>query len=141
MKLIDYSLDFADHFLDKFRPERLVDEEQVKREAGYKDRSRVQWLLDHTYLTEGGLEDLKEVFETVRGEKAVHAYIDLVNRRVPRRVSVSTVSNNINMVKVGLEKMLKLALHERRSNSGIKYRVYEKGNIVVAEAIPAVVGR
>jgi hypothetical protein len=127
----------VDRRLDRFRVDLFVDQEQVRREEGYKDSERVQWLLNNIYLTEGGLDDLGLVYENVRGRKAGGAYFARFKGNIPARTSVSVESSNLEIVRFILEKRLKLNLHERNCNAGVRYRVYEKGGLVIAEAVPA----
>ena len=127
---------------DKLRPELKVNPEIVEREERLKheDSNRLNWLLEHTYLTEGGLEELKEHpnFKPRGYYISYFAHEKGKNRR-HRKVRVEYKGGNINsdVSKANAENQLKYDLHLRGANAGVFYRIYGDGEKIVAEAVPA----
>lgn len=127
------------------RPELPINPEILDREKRFneQDPSRESWLLSHTYLCEGDLEELKRhpEFDAIRQRitKIITYYEFPQKKKGPcKRVIVSIpLSSNKEEDMNLIENKLKLDLHSRGSNAGVFYRRYQKSNVLYAEAIPA----
>ena len=127
------------------RPELPISPEILDREKRFnkQDSSRESWLLSHTYLCEGDLEELKRhpEFDAAR-QKITHIityYSIPPKKKGPcKRVIVSIPLSSDKEDDMDLiENKLKLDLHSRGCNAGVFYKRYEKKEVLYAEAIPA----
>jgi len=134
-----------DKAADYFRPELLVRPEIVARENEFMehDDGRLAWVLNHVYLTPGGLEDLKKHpdYKPI-GESFRFAYFaSNPNEKRCRHKKVSfevIVGNDTeDSWRVLIESFLKNNLHNRGCNAGVHYRTYRQGSLLIAEAVPA----
>lgn len=137
---------FADYAIRIFSAEEIelpVDPEIVARERklNAEDPGREAWILRHTYLCEGGLEELGKTKRDcdMRSSWAYYTVPQGGDTKIPcKRVIVSLpCTQNIESMRIRLEKALKLALVERGSGAGVYSRFYKKGKTAFAGAIPA----
>ena len=138
--------DILEPIKEKFRPELPVKQEILKREKEFnkQDSSRESWILNHTYLCKGNLEELKEHpdFDAV-GQDIVYIlsyYQSPEGKKGPcKKVKVRVLlKDNEQKTRELLEKKLKLDLHSRGSNSGVFYKTFVKDNYLYGEATPAI---
>jgi hypothetical protein len=130
---------------DSRRPELPIREDILEREKGFAwDSNREAWLVEHTYLSEGGLDALKKhsLYKPVGVEpSSFFAYYaslkgrDHSSRKVSVSVPIRTTEDEAYLL---AERNLKLSLCHRGCNAGVFYRNYKKEEKVFAEATPAV---
>jgi hypothetical protein len=92
-------------------------------------------MLSWTYLSKGDLESLRDQANYPAPPAAKIIYWPGQGKR-PKRVQVSAPADE------GIDQIrdkLKREIYLRGCNAGVFYRVYEKGDRVVAEAVPAII--
>jgi sulfur relay (sulfurtransferase) DsrC/TusE family protein len=145
------------YFRGILRPRLRVNREQVEREAGYKDPDRVDWLIRHKYLCSGGLDKLKHhpdwdvplsdtIARYAENPKKSHHYSmpkllrrfrDSWESRPHKSIKVSVrMTGDVTKDKKELEKLMKLALHERSCNAGVEYREYTRRKYLFGRPFP-----
>lgn len=129
---------------EKLRPELHIKQEILERERKFneEDPSRESWVLKHVYLSKGNLKELEKhpEYDSTGTDYHWAYYASPENKKGPcKKVVVNIPSKKDKEKLVSLiEKKLKLDLHSRNCNAGVFYKIYEKGNFVYAEAVPAV---
>jgi hypothetical protein len=132
-----------EYLKDRFRPELPVKPEILEREKEFNedDPTRERWILNHTYLCQGGLEALAKHPDFIAaGQHSEHiiTHYEPLFRKPAKRVRVSLpLSSDRQTLLDEIERRLKLDLNSRGCNAGVFYRRYEKDNSLYAEAVPA----
>ncbi len=127
--------------LEYFRPELKV-WSSLKTEKELTEETKIH-IASGVYLSKGDLESLRALpkWEDVQPDEISSHYPRGVNRKDKRHKRVRILEANPETSEMELEVKLKLALFERGCNSGFDYKTYQKGEYLVAEAIPAEIGR
>jgi len=116
-------------------PELKIKPDIVEREKVFNkdDPTRRTWMLGHTYLCTGDLDQLKQDdnHSISRWEEKVVYYSDYKKyKRVRVRVKGTLAE---------AEEKLKEELFLRGCNAGVFYKAYTKNGEIIAEAVPAIV--
>jgi hypothetical protein len=125
------------------RPELPVSQEIIDKEKEFSrtDFSREEWVLNHIYLCEGDLKELKKHPRYInKGLDVILSYYATPQGKSgpckPVVVDMLLTMDEKTATEI-LDKRLKLSLHHRGCNAGIFYKQYKKGGSLYAEAVPA----
>ena len=146
MRLLSLPRNLADLAAERFfRPELKIRTDITDREMRFmnENNQRFNWIIANTYLTPGGLEDLRRhpdyhpfdagfifvYYASNSGQKP--------ERHKKVRINFTTEDSDPTAYFNTLERQLKFELHIRGANAGVYYRSYRKGSLVIAEAVPA----
>ena len=125
---------------ENYRPGLRIKPEIVERERKFnsEDSDREKWMLNHTYLCKGGLEELKHHPDWNQSllEDTLTYYPDYErHREVVVRIKKGSGNRKANIKEA--EKSLKRALFRRGCNAGIHYKISSKGSYMIGKAVPA----
>lgn len=144
MGLLDNLKKALDGIKESRKPELPIREDILEREKGFEwDKSRKDWLVNNTYLSEGGLDELKKhpSYHEPGANIRLTYYSSLRGMKYPSRkvrvfVPIETTEDAARLL---AERNLKLSLHHRGCNAGVFYRSYKEGENIIVEATPATI--
>jgi hypothetical protein len=136
-----------EYIKDMLRSELPVKQSILEREKRFnnEDPSRESWILNHTYLCEGNLEELKRhpsIKENYKDKNIgiISTHYEPISTGPAKKVIVRVPMSSDRISSTGLvEKVLKLDLNSRGCNAGVFYKRFEKGEYLYAQAVPATI--
>lgn len=143
MSLVQSIKSLHEEYSESRRPVLLPQSDIMKRELEFmeRDSQRLDWILSHTYLTEGGLDDLKHHPDYPNQQTAIAYYACNPGTKCERHQRVKVICSQFSPMDINhleTHRALKLELHIRGANAGVHYRVRSTGSFFVAEATPAI---